>query len=801
MKLLWSLSIHRLTSTCGEMGGGGLPSCVEMGGGGLRPCGEMGGGGLRPCVEMGGGGLRPCVEMGGGGLRPCVEMGGGGLPPCGEMGGGGLRPCGEMGGGGLRPCVEMGGGGLPPCVEMGGGGLRPCGEMGGGGLRPCVEMGGGGLRPCGEMGGGGLRPCGEMGGGGLRPCVEMGGGGLPPCVEMGGGGLRPCGEMGGGGLRPCGEMGGGGLRPCGEMGGGGLPPCVEMGGGGLRPCVEMGGGGLRSCGEMGGGGLRPCGEMGGGGLRPYNGLSFVYLVYLLLIPLFAEPTSTTMQGHTGRLLQSLCFTSMTFVLFHIIYQITVNSLLATHSIKAAEINCSMWEKSIRQIGFESVIGADAGNGIRVFLPDIGMFLTGLAVWLVCRSLVQRRPPEDMAQDNAHFQSEELEEEEKLSLEDRGERGVQSEGDHRKSDHHGRKGGGHHLAGPYSCMCVLMAIFSAGHLSVLYLYQFQFFQEAIHPNDTIARADVVVRGLHHRRPKGRISSLPERGRGGFETSVHVSDCACTWKLIMNADLHWNHFVNPVMLLLLYYTLATLIRLWLQEPIEQLELLPTQDFSTSEGPNETSFEFTTTDNGPVSVDLYSTPHYKMDQSTTLDPDLSEKKRECVYEVSLPSDLEGEKKGEGEDGAGPPSAVVTVFRFVMKQSYICALIAMMAWSITYVSWLTFVFLLWSCLLWMVRDRRRYAMLTSPFMVMYGNLLITLQYIFSFETLNTVPGFFIHKEVSFSELGSKTEEILCLLSFWLLLRQTLMERQDKLSRQDTALSDVVVDQDKAKGQQLHDL
>jgi len=28
----------------------------------------------------------------------------------------------------------------------------------------------------------------------------------------------------------------------------------------------------------------------------YNGLSFVYLIYLLLIPLFSEPTKTTMQG-------------------------------------------------------------------------------------------------------------------------------------------------------------------------------------------------------------------------------------------------------------------------------------------------------------------------------------------------------------------------------------------------------------------------------------------------------------------------------------------------------------------------
>lgn len=28
----------------------------------------------------------------------------------------------------------------------------------------------------------------------------------------------------------------------------------------------------------------------------YNGLSFVYLIYLLLIPLFSEPTKATMQG-------------------------------------------------------------------------------------------------------------------------------------------------------------------------------------------------------------------------------------------------------------------------------------------------------------------------------------------------------------------------------------------------------------------------------------------------------------------------------------------------------------------------
>lgn len=48
----------------------------------------------------------------------------------------------------------------------------------------------------------------------------------------------------------------------------------------------------------------------------------------------------------------------------------------------------------------------------------------------------------------------------------------------------------------------------------------------------------------------------------------SDCSYTWKLIVNSKLKWYHFVSPIMLLILYYTLATLIRLWLQEPIDQL-----------------------------------------------------------------------------------------------------------------------------------------------------------------------------------------------------------------------------------------
>uniref|UniRef100_A0A672M562 Piezo-type mechanosensitive ion channel component 2-like n=1 Tax=Sinocyclocheilus grahami TaxID=75366 RepID=A0A672M562_SINGR len=234
---------------------------------------------------------------------------------------------------------------------------------------------------------------------------------------------------------------------------------------------------------------------------------------------------------------------------------------------------------------------------------------------------------------------------------------------------------------FSCLCVLMAIFSAGHLIMLYLYQFQFFQEAVPPGNIYASLFGI-------------------------SPVVQTDCSHTWMFRVNPDLEWHHFVNPIMLLVLYYTLATLIRLWLQESEDMVRLQPS-----------------------CSYDHKSQIRFQHRTST------------CFCEV-----------------------------VILREPLI-----------TYVSWLTFVFLIWSCILWMVRDRRKYSMITSPFMVFYGNLLIILQYIWSFESLQPVPGLFLKKEVPFRELGSKT---LCLLSFWLLLRQFLTERRERQT-DETQLSD----------------
>ncbi|PNI28200.1 PIEZO2 isoform 5 [Pan troglodytes] len=583
-----------------------------------------------------------------------------------------------------------------------------------------------------------------------------------------------------------------------------------------------------------------------------------------------------MQGHTGRLLKSLCFISLSFLLLHIIFHITLVSLEAQHRI-APGYNCSTWEKTFRQIGFESLKGADAGNGIRVFVPDIGMFIASLTIWLLCRNIVQKPVTDEAAQSNPELENEELAGGEKIDSEEaliyeedfNGGDGVEGELEESTKLKMFRRlasvasklkefiGNMITTAGKvvvtillgssgmmlpsltssvyffvflglctwwswcrtfdpllFSCLCVLLAIFTAGHLIGLYLYQFQFFQEAVPPNDYYARLFGIK-------------------------SVIQTDCSSTWKIIVNPDLSWYHHANPILLLVMYYTLATLIRIWLQEPLVQDEgtkeedkalacspiqitaerrrslwyathyptderklLSMTQDdYKPSDGllvtVNGNPVDYHTIhpslpmENGPGKADLYSTPQYRWEPS-----DESSEKREEEEEEK--EEFEEERSRE-EKRSIKVHAMVSVFQFIMKQSYICALIAMMAWSITYHSWLTFVLLIWSCTLWMIRNRRKYAMISSPFMVVYGNLLLILQYIWSFELpeIKKVPGFLEKKEPG--ELASK---ILFTITFWLLLRQHLTE-QKALQEKEALLSEVKIgsQENEEKDEELQDI
>lgn len=81
---------------------------------------------------------------------------------------------------------------------------------------------------------------------------------------------------------------------------------------------------------------------------------------------------------------------------------------------------------------------------------------------------------------------------------------------------------------------------------------------------------------------------------------------------------------------------------------------------------------------------------------------------------------------------------------------------WSITYQSWLTFVLLLWACLIWTVRSRHHFAMLCSPFLLLYGIALCSLQYVWGMDLAPELPtrvGF-----MSLKQLGLEHPKYPCL-------------------------------------------
>lgn len=66
----------------------------------------------------------------------------------------------------------------------------------------------------------------------------------------------------------------------------------------------------------------------------------------------------------------------------------------------------------------------------------------------------------------------------------------------------------------------------------------------------------------------------------------------------------------------------------------------------------------------------------------------------------------------------------------------VALQVWSIAHYSCLTFVLLIWCCIIWMARDQRRYALRSSPFLPAYGNILLVLSF---FAGLNISPEEFL--------------------------------------------------------------
>ncbi|XP_028128459.1 piezo-type mechanosensitive ion channel component isoform X5 [Diabrotica virgifera virgifera] len=139
----------------------------------------------------------------------------------------------------------------------------------------------------------------------------------------------------------------------------------------------------------------------------------------------------------------------------------------------------------------------------------------------------------------------------------------------------------------------------------------------------------------------------------------------------------------------------------------------------------------------------------------------------------------------------ALDAIMQYVVRSSYIATNIIMMAWSITYLSWITFVLLLWANLIWLIPNQRKRMLMSSPFLVLYALFLLLSTYIYSLRlTDDELPS-----SVDLDEIGFKKPEgpafipllvkSLYTVMFWITLRQYMHEKMEQ--KQTSALADMV--------------
>uniref|UniRef100_A0A3Q2QJY1 Piezo type mechanosensitive ion channel component 1 (Er blood group) n=1 Tax=Fundulus heteroclitus TaxID=8078 RepID=A0A3Q2QJY1_FUNHE len=451
----------------------------------------------------------------------------------------------------------------------------------------------------------------------------------------------------------------------------------------------------------------------------FNLLSLVYFLYLLLLPWFFCPNKYTVRGHTGRFIKTVFCTSLLFVLAHICFQAVLHTFTPLND--AIGYNCSRWETITRHIGLSRLPLEDPWNVLRLLCPDVGVCVVSLVTIVLCSRLVRNREMErslngDPEEVSTATRAKQLAEGLKVKvlkiLRDLGRVMVVI-----------LLG----LAGitlpsafsalyfllfigvctwwachlpisllGFNALCVMVGFFAAGHMVCLYLYQSLLGQAFFPPHSLWARLF------------------------GLKDIIIPGNCSMPDDLILNHSHGWPVYVNPGILLLLYVTVAAVIKSGLQATSNQV-------FTARKG------------------QLNESPFFLLG------------------------------------------------RVVMQQSYVCALIAMMVWSITYHSWLTFVLLLWACLIWMLRSRRHAATLCSPFILLYGLALCCLQYVWAMELepiLPTKVG-----TMSLRQLGLDRAEYPCLrlgamllftLTFWLLVRQSVKENFRRKSKMSTPLQEV---------------
>lgn len=461
-------------------------------------------------------------------------------------------------------------------------------------------------------------------------------------------------------------------------------------------------------------------------------MSLSYLLLLMAIPLLPAPTFHTMRGHTGRYLKAVLGISIVNFLLQLIFQIVLLSLPPYGYFLP---QCEFLEKVLRHLGFVRLDGVSEVDGTRWLLPECVLLVFSPGVYVACLKLTAH------TNSDLHLPTHATPDNNK----NLGLRLLNAVGTYMAM----AMTGGASVMVPSVTSAVYFVVFMASatywslnnslgrrfgyvcrgvmilagvHLVCLYIYQAQWLQEYIPPDSLCARVFglTAVVGTECRDPRSAPLTTTE----------------------------WSRFLNPILLLVLYYVLAFESQFLLSnkvvEKTEKTEKLLPSSPATQLESADGSGEVVGDNGGGVGV--------------------------------------REEEGSEEDNPLQRliAPLISVFQLVIRSSYIATNIVMMAWSITYHSWLTFVLLLWACVLWMIPNQRAAMLRCSPFLVVYAELLLVLQYIYCMDlTDDELPSQV--EAVNLGQIGlvkypylpckPLLVKVLYTTMFWITLRQYVQE------------------------------
>ncbi|XP_060041014.1 piezo-type mechanosensitive ion channel component 1 isoform X2 [Erinaceus europaeus] len=529
----------------------------------------------------------------------------------------------------------------------------------------------------------------------------------------------------------------------------------------------------------------------------FNALSLVYLLFLLLLPWCPGPSQHSLRGHTGRLLRALLGFSLLFLAAHLAFQICLHTI--PYLDQLLEPNCSSWEILSRHVGITRLDLKDIPNAIQLVAPDLGI----LVVSSVCLGLCKRfiRSQQNQHTQEPHDDERDLNTQHPVGLCDTPaltmKRKSRLAARFRITAHWLLVAAGRTLAITllalagiahpsafsslyflvflaictwwachfpfstlgFSTLGIMVGCFSTSHLICLYCYQTYFAQTLLPPTSIWARVF------------------------GLKDLVIPANCSSPNILVLNTQHDWPIYVSPGILLLLSYSLASLLKL--RSPTGQRK-------EAAGGEEEREVELTELDQWPQGHPGAADKE-RATQLTTPTP--VEADNCIVHDLMGHSPIRQRALHPRLTEPRETSPLHGLGHLIMSQGYVCALTAMMVWSITYHSWLTFVLLLWACVIWTVRSRHQLAMLCSPFILLYGLALCGLRYVWAMDLQPELPTSL--GPVSLRQLGLEHTRYPCLdlgamllytLTFWLLLRQFVKEKLLRKTKAPATLSEVTV-------------